>query len=75
MGYSSWDHKELDMTERTRIYLDTSVCVSVCAQSCPALCDPIDCSPSGSFVHGVFQERILEWVAISSSRGSSRAKD
>ena len=30
MGYSSWDHKELDMTERTRIYLDTSVCVSLC---------------------------------------------
>ena len=35
------------------------------------LCDPMDCSPSGSSVHGIFQERILEQVAISSSRGSS----
>ena len=37
------------------------------AQSCPTLCDPMDCSPSGSSVHGIFQARILEWVAISFS--------
>ena len=43
----------------------------VCAQSCPTLCDPVDCSPPGSSVHGISQARILEWVAISSSRGSS----
>ena len=36
-------------------------------QSCPTLCDPIDSSPSGSFVHGILQARILEWVAISFS--------
>ena len=41
------------------------------AQLCPALCDPKDSSPPGSSVHGIFQARILEWVAISSSRGSS----
>ena len=41
----------------------------VCAQSCPTLWDPMDCSPPGSFVHGISQARILEWVAISSSRG------
>ena len=41
------------------------VCV-LCAQSCLTLCDPMDCSPPGSFVHGIFQARILEWVAISS---------
>ena len=41
------------------------------AQSCPALCDPMDCSLTGSSVHGVFQAIILEWVAISFSRGSS----
>ena len=35
--------------------------------------DPVDCSPPGSFVHGIFQARILEWVAISFSRGSSRS--
>ena len=41
------------------------------AQSCPALCDPVDCSPPCSSVHGIFQARVLEWVAISFSRGSS----
>ena len=35
------------------------------AQSCPTLCDPMDCSPPGSSVHGVFQGRVLEWAAIS----------
>ena len=39
------------------------------AQSCLTLCDPVDCSPWGFSVHGIFQARILEWVAISSSRG------
>ena len=37
------------------------------AQSCPTLCDPVDCSPPGSSVHGILQARILEWVAISFS--------
>ena len=49
-------------------------CVRVCAQatqSCPTLCDPVDCSPLGSSVHGILQARILEWVALPSSRGSS----
>ena len=41
------------------------------AQSCPTLCSSMDCSPPGSSVHGILQARILEWVAISSSRGSS----
>ena len=36
------------------------------AQRCPTLCDPVDCSPPGSSVHGILQARILEWVAISS---------
>ena len=35
------------------------------------LCNPMDCSPSGSSVHGILQTRILEWVAVPSSRGSS----
>ena len=39
------------------------------------LCDPVDCSPSGSSVHGILQARILEWVAVSFSRGSSRPRD
>ena len=37
------------------------------AQSCPTLCDPMDCSLPGSSVHGIFQLRVLEWVAISFS--------
>ena len=36
-----------------------------CVQSCPALCGPMDCRPPGSSVHGIFQARIMEWVAIS----------
>ena len=39
------------------------MCVSV-AQSCPTLCDPTDCSPPGFSVHGIFQTRVLEWIAI-----------
>ena len=35
----------------------------------PTLCDPVDCSPPGSHVHGILQARTLEWVAMSSSRG------
>ena len=45
------------------------------AQSCPTLCDPIACSLPASSTHGVFQARILEWVAISFSRGSSQPRD
>jgi len=44
-------------------------------QSCLTLCDPMDCSPPGSSVHGILQARILEWVAMPSSRGSSQPKD
>ena len=52
------------------------VCVCVCMLSCIQLfCDPVACSPPVSFVYGIFQARILEWVAISFSRGSSRPRD
>ena len=44
-------------------------------QSCPILCDPMDCSPPGSSVHRILQARILEWVAISFSRGCSQPRD
>ena len=46
-----------------------------CSQSCPALCNPVDCSPPGSSVYGIFQARILEWVAISSSKASWWPRD
>ena len=48
---------------------------SVRAQSCLTFCDPMNCSPPGSSVQGILQARILEWVAISYSRGSSRSRD
>ena len=46
-------------------------CLPFSIHSCPALCDPMDSSPPGSSVHGISQARILEWVAMPSSRGSS----
>ena len=49
--------------------------VSEVAQSCPSLCDPMDCSLLCSSVHGIFQARVLEWVAISFSKGSSWPRD
>ena len=46
------------------------VCVLV-AQSCPILCDPMNCSPPASPVHGILQAKIWEWVIIPFSQGSS----
>ena len=53
------------------IHTHMHTCVCVHAQSCPTLCDPMDYSLLGSSVHRILQARMLEWVAISSSRGSS----
>ena len=49
------------------------VCLVV--QSCSTLCDPIVCTPPDSSIHGILQARILEWVAILFSRGSSQPRD
>ena len=54
--------------------IQTSRNILVGAQSCLILCDPMDCSPPGSSVRGIFQARMLEWVAISSSRASSQLR-
>ena len=55
----------------------TTCCMCACpvAQSCPTLCDPMDCSPPRSSVHGISQARILERVALSYSRGSPQIRD
>ena len=53
-------------------------CVCVCVlvtQSCLTLCNSMDCSPPGFSVHGILQARILEWVAMPSSRGFSQPRD
>ena len=53
----------------------TSFPAAVIAQSCLTLCNPLDCSLAGSSVYRILQARILEWVAISSFRGSSWPQD
>ena len=58
--------------------ISASLCVCVCVlslQSCPVVCDLMDCSPPDSSVHGILQARILEWAAMPSSRGSSQPRD
>ena len=50
------------------------VYVCVCAQSCPTLWDPVHYNPPGSSVHGIFQARILDWLAVSYSRASFQTK-
>ena len=64
VGYSPWGCKELDVTEQLHLLYLTSVVVLV-TQSCPTLCDPMGCSPPGFSIHGIFQARMLKWVAIS----------
>ena len=54
--------------EINRIKVKVKVLVT---QSCPTLCDPLDCSPPGPSVHGILQASILEWVAMPSSKVSS----
>ena len=58
--------------------LPACMCECMLAQSCPlclTLCDPIDCSPPSSSVHGISQARVLEWVIMPSSRRPSRPRD
>ena len=66
-------------SQRSHIYLVTNLCVCVCMSvgtlSCPTLCDPMNCSLPGFSVHGIFQARIVERVAISYSMGSSQPRD
>ena len=59
MGCSPWGHK--------RIYTHMLCCCFLVAELCQILCDPVDCSPPGYSVHGIFQARIMDWIAISFS--------
>ena len=52
-----------------------AVCCCLLVKLCSTRCDPIDCTLPGSLVHGILQATILEWVAMPSSRGSSRPRD
>ena len=64
-------------SQETRFPMATPppTCIVPVAQWCPTLCNPMDCSPPGSSVHGISQTRILEGVVIPSSRGSSQPRD
>ena len=53
----------------------STLCQRLHIQSCLTVCDPMDCSPPGSSVHGISRARILEWATISPSRGSSPPRD
>ena len=62
----------------TCIHVSMCVCtqtLSTCAQSCPTVCDPVNCRPPGFSVHGIRQAKILEWEAVSFSRVSSQLRD
>ena len=80
--YKQWDMKSFRSIRRCKHYntWNPHRCrqgmILVCqAYSRLTLCNPIDCSPPGSSVHGVLQARTLEWVAMTSSRGSSLHRD
>ena len=55
--------------------INTLMCWAKLLQLCPTLCNPVDCSPAGSSVHGILQARILEWVAMPFSKGYSWPRD
>ena len=57
------------------LYLASGWKWKLVAQSYLTICDPMDCSPPGSFVHGILQATILEWITIPFSRGSSQPRD
>ena len=61
------------VSESENLY--SSLCMRARSVTKSCVCDPMDCGPPGSSVHRAFQARILEWVVISSSRGSSRPRD
>ena len=68
---NAWGFSRWEKWRKKNSILEVSVhyeYVCVCAQPCPTLWNPIDCSPPGSPVHGILQARVLEWVAISSFR-------
>ena len=63
-----WEEKKITV-------ITLSEWVSEVTQLCPILCEPMDCSLPDSSIHGIFQARILEWVAISFSRRSSQPRE
>ena len=78
--YVSWSfqaqfHQERNPPEPYFYIYNWDVSCVLVTQSCPTLCDPMDCSPPGFSVHGILQARILEWIAIPFTRGTSQPRD
>ena len=73
-GQGSSDNPDHSLL-RPRVRMKSVKVKVLVTQSCPTLCDPMDYSPPGSSVHGILQARIMQWVAIFFSRGSSRPRD
>ena len=69
------DNRWLKKKSKWEKYRISQSCYCLLAESYPTFCDPIDCSPQGSFVHKIPQARIVEWVPISFSRGSFQPRD
>ena len=70
-----WEEGKKSLSENTQASLAHGESEMLAAQSCPTLCNPMDCSLPGSSVHGMLQVRILEWVAMPFSKGSSWPRD
>ena len=68
LGRQGWTHQVEQITKEQKVKM-------LGAQSCPILCDSLNCSPPGSSVLGILQARILEWVGIPFSRRSSPPRD
>ena len=75
IGIKILQHTHIGLHMCVCIYTYTYICMYVCVLSHSVVCDPMDFSPPGSSVHGIFQARVLEWVAISYFRGSSRPRN
>ena len=72
--HMQWTLKQI-ITEEGGLQYNEAEGEGEVAQSCPTLCDPVDRNLLGFSVHGILQARILEWTAISFSRGSSQPRD
>ena len=71
-GFNDWSSS---VSESSMLWANSVVNFCLCAQLCLSLCDPTDYSPAGSSVHGIFQARTPEGVAISYSRGTAQPRD
>ena len=70
-----WDQLSSHQRHTLSLCYANSECCAKSLKSCPTLCDPVVCSLPGSSVHGLLQARILEWVTMPFSRGSSQPRD